>query len=82
MKRTAITLAYCTHHDTPVVSLRFEKDHSIISKVKTLKGATWSQSQGLWYIPRSDFKLSEVFDQLSLGTWLDYSVLNKKWFLL
>ena len=82
MKRTAITLAYCTHHDTPVVSLRFEKDHSIINKVKTLKGATWSQSQGFWYIPQSEFKLSGVFDRLSPVAFLDYSALNKKLFLL
>jgi hypothetical protein len=68
MRNPVITLANDTHRDTSVVSLRFEKDHSIISKVKTLEGATWSQSQGLWYIPQSDFKLSEVFDKLSLGT--------------
>ena len=76
MRNPVITLANDTHRDTSVVSLSFEKDHSIISKVKTLVGATWSQSRGFWYIPQSEFKLSEVFDRLSPVAWLDYSALK------
>ncbi len=59
MKAPHITLANAFHHDTPVVSLRFEKDYGLISKVKTLKGAAWSQSRGFWYIANNCF--NEVF---------------------
>ena len=76
MGRIVITLAYDTHQNNTVVSLRFEKDYSLISKVKSLKGAVWSESRGFWYIPQSDFKLSEVFDKLSTVAFLDYSALR------
>ncbi|NCB43331.1 MAG: hypothetical protein EOM59_12020 [Clostridia bacterium] len=68
MRNPVITLANDTHRDKPVVSLTFEKDFTIINKVKSIKGVSWSQSRGFWYIPQSDFKLSGVFDKLSLGT--------------
>ena len=77
MRNPVITLANHTHHGTPVVSLCFEKDYGLISKVKTLKGARWSQSQAYWYIPQSDFKLSEVFERLSEVAFLDYSGLKE-----
>ncbi len=76
MGHAVITLAYDTHRDKAVVSLRFEKDYSIIGKVKLIKGAAWSQSRGFWYIPQSDFNLSEVFDILSPVAFLDYSAIR------
>ena len=77
MRNPVITLANDTHHSKPVVSLRFEKDYDLISKVKTLKGASWSQSQAFWYIPQSEFKLSKVFDALQSVAYLDYSGLKE-----
>lgn len=76
MGKVVITLAHDTHRDNAVVSLRFEKDYTIIDKVKSIKGAAWSQSRGFWYIPQSDFSLSEVFDILSPVAFLDYSSLQ------
>ncbi|MBV2247197.1 MAG: site-specific integrase, partial [Lentimicrobium sp.] len=76
MGKVVITLAHDTHRDNAVVSLRFEKDYTIIDKVKSIKGAAWSQSRGFWYIPQSDFSLSEVFDILSPVAFLDYSALQ------
>lgn len=76
MAQAIITLAYDTCHNKAVVSLRFEKDYSIISKIKSIKGAVWSQSRGFWFIPQSDFKLNEVFDILSPVAYLDYSALR------
>jgi site-specific recombinase XerD len=78
MRNPVITLANHTHHGTPVVSLCFEKDWGLISKVKTLKGASWSQSRKFWCIPKSDFKLSEVFERLSPVADLDYSAIEKE----
>lgn len=76
MGHALITLAYDTHRDGAVVSLRFAKDYNIIDKVKSIKSAMWSQSRGFWYIPESDFNLSEVFDILSPLAYLDYSALR------
>ncbi|HZK07818.1 MAG TPA: tyrosine-type recombinase/integrase [Bacteroidales bacterium] len=76
MRNPVITLANHTHHGKPVVSLRFEKDYGLISKVKTLKGAAWSQSQGFWYIPREGFSLNEVFEALKDVAWVDYSAIE------
>jgi integrase len=59
MKAPVITLAKDFHHDTSVVRLRFEKDYGLISKVKTLIRAAWSQSRGFWYIANDC--ISEVF---------------------
>ncbi len=59
MKAPVITLANDFHHNSSVVRLRFEKDYGLISKVKTPKGAAWSQSRGFWYIANDCF--NEVF---------------------
>ncbi len=76
MKAPVITLANDFHHDTSVVRLCFEKDFALIAKVKTLKGATWSQSQGFWYIAKGDFKLNSVFETMKDVAWVDYSALK------
>ena len=76
MARSVITFAYDTHRNNTVVSLHFEKDYSLISKVKSIKGTKWSQSRGFWYIPTEDFNLGEVFDILSPVAYLDYSALQ------
>jgi hypothetical protein len=72
MRNPVITLANDFHHDTSVVSLIFEKDFTLMAKVKSLKGATWSQSQGFWYIAKICF--NEVFSthHLEQGTDLRY----------
>ena len=78
MNNPEIRLAYDVHRKTAVVSLRFEKDFTIINKVKTLKGATWSQSRKFWYIAQSDFKWSELSDKLSSVALLDCSAIEKE----
>jgi hypothetical protein len=47
MRPLVIPLAICSHN-IPVVSLRFEKDHFIINKLKTLNSTTWSHSREFW----------------------------------
>ena len=76
MKAPVITLANDFHHDTSVVRVSFEKDYSLIGKVKMLKGAAWRQSRGFWYIAKSDFKLNNVFETLKDVAWVDYSALK------
>lgn len=75
--KPTIRLAYNRHRNKAVVSLGFEKDFTLIAKVKSLKGVSWSQSRKFWYIPKDGFKLSEIFDKLSSVAYLDYSAIEK-----
>jgi len=76
MGNPEIKLAFDTHRNQAVVSLSFEKDYTIIAKVKSIKGATWSQSRKFWYIPKSDFKLEEVLEKLNDVAIIDYSAIE------
>ncbi|HZK06652.1 MAG TPA: site-specific integrase [Bacteroidales bacterium] len=76
MRSPENTLAIDTRHGNPMVSISFENDFALIAKVKTLKGAIWSQSRGFWHIAKSDFKLNSVFETLKDVAWVDYSALK------
>lgn len=76
MRKPKITLAFDEHRNRDVVSLRFAKDHKLIERVKTISGASWSQSKGWWYIFREGFNLGKVFDALSPVAYLDYSAIK------
>lgn len=77
MQKPTIELANALHQNNAVVSLIFEKDATLINKVKTLPGARWSQSRKFWYIPKEEFKLSLVYDALQPVAYLDYSALKE-----
>jgi len=76
MQKQKIILTNEIHQNNTVVSLVFEKDATLINKVKSLPGAKWSQSRKFWYIPKEEFKLSLVFDALQPVAYLDYSALK------
>jgi len=78
MRNPEIKLAFDTHRDQAVVSLNFEKDFTLIGKVKTIKGTTWSQSRRFWYIPKDDFKLNKVFEALKDVAFVDSSALKNE----
>ena len=63
-----------------MVSLVFEKDAALIARVKSLTGATWSQSRKFWFVPKDQFNLAKTFDVLQPVAYLDYSAIkeNKK----
>ncbi len=63
MRNPKITLSNYFHRSKAVLSLVFEKDYSLIDKVKTLPGATGSKSRKFWYIPLGQFNFSKVFTQ-------------------
>ena len=69
MRNPFITLANAFHHDTSVVRLSFEKDFSVIAKVKTIEGAVWSQSRGFWYNAKDCF--NTVFSNHNLEQGMD-----------
>jgi len=84
MRNPQIKLAFDTHRDRPVVSLSFEKDYSLISKVKSIKGVSWSQSRKFCaeaslreYLPQESFKLETVVETLKELAQVDYSAITK-----
>lgn len=77
MKKPTIILANDQHNNEAIISLKFEKDQMLISRVKTLPGARWSQSRNFWYIPAQYFSLSKVFEALQPLAFLDYSGLKQ-----
>ncbi len=90
MRNPEIKPAFDTHRDQAVMSFDFEKDYTLISKVKTIKGTTWSQSRKFCakaclvkraslreHIPREEFNLNKVFEALKDVVWLNYSALKE-----
>ena len=73
MKKPGIILANDHHRNQAVISLKFDKDQTLISRVKALPGARWSQSRKFWYIPADQFNLSQAFEALQPVAFLDYS---------
>ena len=57
MRNPVITLDNNAHRDKPVVSLRCEKNYTLIGRMKTITKAIWSQSRKFWYIPGGGFNL-------------------------
>jgi integrase/recombinase XerD len=72
-----LTLSKGLHENRKVVFLAFAKDFRLIQEIKKLPGATWSQSQGKWYIPYEQFDLGETFESLKELFYIDYSLLKK-----
>jgi integrase/recombinase XerD len=78
MEKPPIILANDHHRNQAVISLKFEKDQTLIGRVKTLPGASWSQSRKFWYIPADQFNLSKAFEVLQPVAFLDYSALKQE----
>lgn len=65
------------HHNNDVVFLIFPKDAQLISEVKTLGVAHWSQTKNKWYISQNEFDLSKLFAALNNKAFIDYSGLKE-----
>ena len=46
--------------------------------MKEIKVAQWSQNHGFWYIPKEEFNLGQVFDELKTVAYIDYSAIKEK----
>ncbi|MCF8345432.1 MAG: phage integrase N-terminal SAM-like domain-containing protein, partial [Bacteroidales bacterium] len=68
-----IKLSKGTHNKQPVVFLEFAYDRELIEKVRLIKGACWSRSRKVWYIPETEFNLNQLFQQFKGFAWVDYS---------
>lgn len=66
------------HHNSDVVFLIFPKDAELITSIKTLGSAHWSQSQKKWYIKKNEFDLNKLSVALKEKADIDYSRLKAK----
>jgi len=78
MNKPIIKLIPETYRDKLIVTFRFEYNKDLISKIKKIEGITWSQSKRTWYIPKENFNLHQVFENLKAVTYLDYSTLMQE----
>ncbi len=74
--KVPILLSYDIHHNQEVISLKFDYDPGLISKVKSIPGARWSQSEKYWYFKKEFFSLKKVSEVLSPHAFLDVSALK------
>ncbi len=66
------------HHNNDVVFLIFPKDGELISAIKTLGVAKWSQTKRKWFITKDKFELSKLINVLSEKAVIDTSGLKEK----
>jgi integrase/recombinase XerD len=72
-----ISFTIDSHRGKDVVLIKFEYNKELISCVKQIKGARWSQTKKSWYIEKSDFDLHTAFDALTSLAHIDYSSLKR-----
>lgn len=58
----SIELEYGIHKRHPVVFVRFEYNHDIITRLKKYTTAKWSQTKGCWYIFEDKFAITNFKD--------------------
>lgn len=73
-----VILEQSKHHNNEVVFLIFPKDAELISAVKTLGVARWSQSKGKWYVDKNKFDLNRLITALKGKAVVDYSGFKEK----
>ncbi len=66
------------HHNNDVVFLIFPKDAELISAVKTLGVARWSQTKSKWFIAKDKFELSKLIKALNEKEIIDTAGLKEK----
>jgi integrase/recombinase XerD len=68
-----ITLAYLNHRGDNWISIRFKKDFHLIRIVKKIPGAKFSQSNGCWYVAKSDQNISVIREIFLPVATVDFS---------
>lgn len=76
--RPKVILESGKHHNNDVVFLIFPPNAELISAVKTLRAARWSQTKRKWFIAKDMFVLSKLIDVLNEKAIVDTSGLKDK----
>jgi integrase/recombinase XerD len=63
------------HRGNDVIFLQFPKDEQLISIVKSIDGARWSQTNTMWYFDAKKFNLKIVFNAFKDIAWIDYQAI-------
>lgn len=76
--KTKIILQSGKHHNNDVVFLIFPKDAELISAVKTLGVAKWSQTKRKWFVDKNKFELSKLSNAINENAVIDTSDFKEK----
>ena len=76
LNKPEIILFYDNIGEMPIIRFGFNSDKALINKIKTIEGMFWNQNQKFWYIPKTNFKLSDVFNAIKPIAYLNYSALR------
>lgn len=71
-----ITLLNDYHRDNAVITINFKYNKELISCVKKIDGASWSQSKKSWYMAKDKFDLPVMIDVFKDLANVDYSALD------
>ena len=55
-----IFLSKIEHRGQPRIQILFDKDHTLISKIKSIEGRKWSQTKRCWHLPYSTDSLQQL----------------------
>lgn len=75
--KTKVIIESGKHHNNNVVFLIFPKDAELITAVKALGVARWSQTKSKWFIDKSKFDLNRLISVLKGNAVVDYSGLKE-----
>jgi integrase/recombinase XerD len=73
----AITLRRGNRKKEPVICIEFPYNRPLIDALRANTAAIWSRSLNCWYIPESQFNLSEFFTAMKPVAWIDYSAVGR-----
>ncbi len=73
-----IKLIYSNHRCQTVVRIDFAYGSELVEVVKKLEGVRWSQTMRCWYIHKTQFDLTVLFDIFHGKAWVDYSAFKTR----
>ena len=71
-----INLEETKHRGKDVILIRFVKNDILITEIKKINHARWSQTKRSWYIPKENFDLHNFIQHLKAISFVDYSKLK------
>jgi integrase/recombinase XerD len=77
MNLPIVKILTATHRDKEVLQLHFQKNESVLSKLRSNRQLRWSQTMNCWYMPYQKDVLSQLFHQLKGAAFIDYEALKE-----
>jgi site-specific recombinase XerD/phosphoribosyl-AMP cyclohydrolase len=75
---TSVVLDKRVHRSSDVLSIIFDKNHSVKNTLKYELSAVWSETKKFWYLPYSDANVVKVMNALESQCTIDITPLEAK----